>query len=145
MATGTTPFGLEDPPLDPLRMFLSYGISFVARGFSSDVKGTSALIQQAAAHEGFAVLQLISPCPTFNKVVTFDAMKARVAPVPDDHDATDLAAAMALALDHDRVYTGVFYRAEGLATMEQKLDHQRKLTMDRQPRSVERIFEQFKS
>jgi len=144
MTTGTTPFGLEDPPLDPLRMFLSYGISFVARGFSSDVKGTAALIQKAVEHKGFSVLQLISPCPTFNKVVTFDSMKQRVAPIPDDHDPTDLGAAMALALDRERVYTGVFYRAEGLPTMEEKLDHQRRLTMDRQPRTVEGIFDQFR-
>jgi 2-oxoglutarate ferredoxin oxidoreductase subunit beta len=145
MATGTTPFGLEDPPLDPLRMFLSYGITFVARGFSSDVKGTSALIQQAVAHKGFSVLQLISPCPTFNKVVTFDAMKQIVNPIPDSHDPTDLGAAMNLALDRERVYTGVFYRAEGVPTMEEKLDHQRRLTMDRQPRTIEGIFAQFKS
>jgi 2-oxoglutarate ferredoxin oxidoreductase subunit beta len=144
MKTSTTPFGLEDPPLDPLRMFLSYGISFVARGFSSDVKGTSALIQEAAKHKGFSVLQLISPCPTFNKVVTFDTMKQVVAPLPEDHDPTDLAAAMTLALERERVYTGIFYRAEGLPTMAEKLDHQRKLTMDREPRTVEGIFERFR-
>ena len=80
MVTPTTPFGLEDPPLDPLRMFLSYGISFVARGFSSDVKGTAKLIEEASRHKGFSVLQLISPCPTFNKVITFDFMKDSVAP-----------------------------------------------------------------
>lgn len=144
MTTSTTPFGLEDPPLDPLRMFLAYGISFVARGFSSDVKGTAALIRQAVEHKGFSVLQLISPCPTFNKVVTFDVMKGLVAPIPEDHDPTDIGAAMQLALSRERVYTGVFYRAE-MPTMEEKLEHQRKLTMDRQPRTVEGIFELFKS
>jgi 2-oxoglutarate ferredoxin oxidoreductase subunit beta len=126
-------------------MFLSYGISFVARGFSSDVKGTSALIQEAVKHKGFSILQLISPCPTFNKVITFDAMKQRVAPVPETHDPGDLGAAMALALDKEKVYTGIFYRAEGMPTMEEKLDHQRRLTMDRQPRTIQGIFEQFKS
>lgn len=145
MSTSTTPFGLEDPPLDPLRMFLSYGISFVARGFSSDVKGTSALIQEAVKHKGFSILQLISPCPTFNKVVTFDAMKQMVAPVPEGHDPADLGAAMSLALDKEKVYTGVFYRDEGRPTMDEKLDHQRRLTMDRQPRTLEGIFAQFRS
>ena len=143
MVTPTTPFGMEDPPLDPLRMFLSYGISFVARGFSSDVKGVSALLQQASAHKGFAVIQLISPCPTFNQVITFDFMKSRVQPIPEDHDATDIDAAFRLALDTERVYTGVFYRNEGIPTMGEKLDHQRKLTMDHQPRTVEGIFAQF--
>jgi len=140
MVTPTTPFGMEDPPLDPLRMFLSYGISFVARGFSSDVKGVSKLLQEAVAHKGFSIIQLISPCPTFNKVVTFDFMKERVAPVPDDHDPTDIDAAFRLALARDHVYTGVFYRNDTLPTMGEKLEHQMKVTMDSQPTTLEGIL-----
>jgi len=143
MVTGTTPFGLEDPPLEPLRMFLSYGISFVARGFSSDVKGTARLVHAAVDHRGFSLVQLISPCPTFNQIITFDFMKERVVPIPDTHDPTDLDAAFRLALDKEHFYTGVFYRNPGLATMEQKLDHQRRLTMDKQARSLETLFAQF--
>lgn len=143
MVTPTTPFGLEDPPLDPLRMFLSYGISFVGRGFSSDVKGTAALIQAAVEHKGFSILQLISPCPTFNQVVTFDFMKERVQPLPESHDPNDLDAAFRMALDREHFYTGVFYRNPGLPTMEDKLQHQYKLTADREPTSVPAILERF--
>jgi 2-oxoglutarate ferredoxin oxidoreductase subunit beta len=95
------------------------------------------------AHPGFAVLHLVSPCPTFNQVITFDFMKERVAPIPDDHDPRSIDAAFRLALNRDRFYTGVFYRNPGLATMEQKLEHQRKLTMDREPRSLEQLFARF--
>lgn len=143
MVSGTTPFGLEDPPLDPLPMLLSYGVSFVARGFSSDVKQVSKLVQAAVAHRGFSIVHLVSPCPTFNQVITFDFMKERVSPVPDDHDPTDIAAAFKLAFNQERFYTGVFYRNPNLPTMQQKLEHQQKLTMDRQPRSLERLFAQF--
>ena len=143
MVTPTTPFGLEDPPLDPLRMFLSYGVSFVGRGFSSDVKGTASLIRAAVEHRGFSILQLISPCPTFNQVITFDFMKERVQPLPEDHDPTDLDAAFQRALDKEHYYTGVFYRNEGLATMEEKLQHQYKCTADREPTTVSAILEQF--
>ncbi|MDH4037107.1 MAG: 2-oxoacid:ferredoxin oxidoreductase subunit beta [Candidatus Krumholzibacteria bacterium] len=143
MVTPTTPFGLEDPPLDPLRMFLAYGVSFVARGFSSDVKGVARLIQAGAEHRGFALILLVSPCPTFNQIVTFDFMKSVVAPIPDDHDPTDLSAAFQLALSKEKFYTGVFYRNDGLATMDAKLEHQRRLTMDKQPRTLEALFAQF--
>jgi len=143
MVTPTTLFGLADPPLDPLRMFLAYGISFVARGFSSDVKGTAKLLDQAVDHKGFAIIQLISPCPTFNQVVTFDFMKERVEPIPEGHDTSDIDAAFKLALNRERVYTGVFYQNESLPTMEQKLEGQRKMTMDAQPRTVEGIIAQF--
>ena len=143
MVTPTTPFGLEDPPLDPLRMFLSYGVSFVARGFSSDVKGVARLIQAGVEHRGFSLILLVSPCPTFNQVITFDFMKSVVAPVPEDHDPTDLDAAFRLALSREKFYTGVFYRNHQLATMDAKLEHQRRLTMDKQPRTLEALFAQF--
>ncbi len=143
MVTPTTPFGLEDPPLDPMRMFLSYGIGFVARGFSSDVKGTGALLRAAIEYKGFSVIQLISPCPTFNQVITFDFMKEHVQPVPEDHDPSDIKAAFSLALNTEHVYTGVFYQNDQLATLEAKLEHQRKLTMDAEPRTVEGIFATF--
>jgi 2-oxoglutarate ferredoxin oxidoreductase subunit beta len=140
MVTSTSPTGLEDPALDPLRMFLSYGVSFVARGFSSDVKGVAKMVQAAVQHRGFSIVQLISPCPTFNQVITFDFMKERVVPIPEDHDPTNLEAAFRLALDTDHYYTGVFYRNDSLATMEDKLDAQRRHTMDRQPRSLEALI-----
>jgi 2-oxoglutarate ferredoxin oxidoreductase subunit beta len=143
MVSGTTPFGLEDPPLDPLPMLLSYGVSFVARGFSSDVKQVSKLVQAAVAHRGFSIVHLVSPCPTFNQVITFDFMKERVAPIPDDHDPTSIDAALRLALNRERFFTGVFYRNESLPTMQQKLEHQQRLTMDHQPRSLEKLFAQF--
>lgn len=143
MVTPTSPTGLEDPSLDPLRMFLSYGVSFVARGFSSDVKNVAKMVQAAVQHRGFSIVQLISPCPTFNQIITFDFMKERVVPLPDTHDPTDLDAAFRLALDTDHYYTGVFYRNDSLPTMEDKLDAQRRQTMDKQPRSLEALINSF--
>jgi 2-oxoglutarate ferredoxin oxidoreductase subunit beta len=142
MVTGTTPFGMQDPPLDPILMFLSYGITFVARAFSSNVKELSTLLQQAVAHKGFSIIQLISPCPTFNQVITFDWMKERVAPIPDDHDRTDLQAAFRLALDHANVRTGIFYQVEK-PTMEDKLAFQREETRKKQPHTLEELFKRF--
>jgi len=101
------------------------------------------LIQAGVEHKGFSLIQLVSPCPTFNKVITFDFMKGVVAPIPEDHDPENLDAAFRLALDKEHFYTGVFYRNDRLPTLEQKLEHQRKLTMDRQPRSLEALFAQF--
>ncbi len=143
MVSGTTPFGLVDPPIDPLPMLLAYGVSFVARGFSSDVKQVSKLMQAAVAHPGFSIVHLVSPCPTFNQVITFDFMKERVVPIPEDHDPTNLDAAFRLALDTGHFYTGVFYRSGNLPTLEQKLEHQRRLTMDREPRTLEQLFARF--
>jgi 2-oxoglutarate ferredoxin oxidoreductase subunit beta len=142
MVTGTTPFGMQDPPLDPILMFLSYGFTFVARAFSSNVKELSALLQKAVAHKGFSIIQLISPCPTFNQVITFDWMKERVATIPEDHDPTDIKSAFKLALDHDSVRTGIFYQVER-PTMEEKMAYQRERTKEKQPHTLEALFEKF--
>ena len=142
MVTGTTPFGMQDPPLDPILMFLSYGFTFVARAFSSNVKGLAKLLQEAVEHKGFSIIQLISPCPTFNQVLTFDWMKAHVDPIPEDHDPTDIDAAFRMALDKDAARTGVFFKTER-PTMEEKLAYQREETVKKEPQTVGELFLKF--
>ena len=53
-------------PIDPCAVALSLGCSFVARSFSGDGKQLVPLIKAAVAHSGTAVLDVISPCVTFN-------------------------------------------------------------------------------
>jgi 2-oxoglutarate ferredoxin oxidoreductase subunit beta len=53
-------------PIDPCLVALSVGCSFVARSFSGDGKQLVPLIKAAIAHRGMALLDVISPCVTFN-------------------------------------------------------------------------------
>jgi 2-oxoglutarate ferredoxin oxidoreductase subunit beta len=53
-------------PIDPCAVALAVGCSFVARSFSGDGKQLVPLIKAALAHRGTAVLDVISPCVTFN-------------------------------------------------------------------------------
>jgi 2-oxoglutarate ferredoxin oxidoreductase subunit beta len=53
-------------PIDPCAVALTLGCSFVARSFSGDGKQLVPLIKAAIAHRGTAVLDVISPCVTFN-------------------------------------------------------------------------------
>ncbi len=53
-------------PIDMCIEALSAGASFVARSFSGDAKQVQALLKAALAHNGTAVLDIISPCVTFN-------------------------------------------------------------------------------
>jgi len=142
MVTATTPFGMQDPPLDPILMFLSYGFTFVARAFSSNVKELAVLLQEATKHKGFSIIQLISPCPTFNQIVTFDWMKERVSPIPEGHDPTDKDSAFQLALAKDVVHTGIFYRTEQ-PTMDEKWAHQAEESRKKEPNTLEELFQRF--
>ncbi len=53
-------------PIDPVMLGLSIGATFIARGFSGDKAQLVPLLKAAIAHRGFALLDVISPCVTFN-------------------------------------------------------------------------------
>jgi len=54
------------PPIDLCALAMDLGASFVARSFSGDKKQMSSLLKAAVAHRGTAMLDIISPCVTFN-------------------------------------------------------------------------------
>jgi len=56
----------ESPPIDPVLLALSLGATFVARGFSGDKAQLVPLIQAGMRHRGFALIDVLSPCVTFN-------------------------------------------------------------------------------
>jgi 2-oxoglutarate ferredoxin oxidoreductase subunit beta len=110
MEKKSAPYGSIESPLNPILMTLSYNASFVARGFSAKPRELVELIKMAIMHKGFSFLQILSPCVTFND--TYEHFKQVTLPLPADHDVTDRAKAMALALDEHNIYLGVFYNVE---------------------------------
>ena len=69
--SGSTPFGSLEGPLNPLLMVLSSGATFVAQSYSANIKHLKQTLIDAEKHPGFSFVNVISPCPTFNKNVTF--------------------------------------------------------------------------
>jgi len=56
----------ELPPIDLCGLAIELGCGFVGRSFAGDPRQLQALIKAAASHKGTAVLDVISPCVTFN-------------------------------------------------------------------------------
>lgn len=56
----------EQPPIDPVLMAIAAGASFVARSFSGDKEQLVPLIKAGLKHKGFGLIDVISPCVTFN-------------------------------------------------------------------------------
>jgi 2-oxoglutarate ferredoxin oxidoreductase subunit beta len=110
MERKASPYGTIEAPLNPVLMALAYNASFVARGFSARPKELVELVKMALLHKGFSFLQIISPCVTFND--TYEHFKQIATPLPLDHDVTNRSKAMALALEDQSMYLGVFYRVE---------------------------------
>ncbi len=92
----------RNPPIDPVLLALNLGATLVARSFSGDKDQLVPLIQAGLAHNGFAFIDVISPCVTFNdhegstKSYAFTRERARAVISADlvvDHDeptASDL-------------------------------------------------------
>jgi 2-oxoglutarate ferredoxin oxidoreductase subunit beta len=56
--------------INPLMLALASGYTFVARGYAYDVRHLKDLIKKAVQHRGFAFLDVLQPCPTYNDVLT---------------------------------------------------------------------------
>ncbi len=112
MVTKTTPHGNLEGQLNPLALALAAGCGFVARGFSGQPKHLMKLYQDAIRYPGFALIDVFSPCVTFNKVNTFDFFKKRVYNLDETgHDATDPRAALDAALQWgEKIPIGTIYR-----------------------------------
>jgi len=54
------------PPIDPVMLALSIGATFVARSFSGDKAQLVPILKAGIRHKGFALIDIISPCVTFN-------------------------------------------------------------------------------
>ncbi len=54
------------PPIDPVMLALSIGATFVARSFSGDKAQLVPILKAGLLHKGFALVDVISPCVTFN-------------------------------------------------------------------------------
>jgi 2-oxoglutarate ferredoxin oxidoreductase subunit beta len=108
--TKASPFGTLDQPLNATLMALTYGAGFVARLFAGDPDGMERAFEEGTRYEGFSLLHIYSTCVTFDKVnKTWDNLKSRIHPVPENYDPTDRRT----AFDHiltDDFSTGIIYR-----------------------------------
>ena len=113
MQTKMQPGGVISTPFNPLAVALSLGAGFVARGFSGDGDQLSELIQAGIRHRGFALIDILQPCVSFNRLNTHKWYKDRIEPIEENHDGTDLIAALRVALGtNDRIPTGIFHHRE---------------------------------
>jgi 2-oxoglutarate ferredoxin oxidoreductase subunit beta len=112
MKTKSTPNGNPEGQLNPIALALAAGCGFVARGFSGDINHLKSLYTQAIQYPGFALIDVFSPCVTFNKQNTFGWFKERVYKLEDKgHNPTDWAAGMERSKEWGaQIPIGVFYK-----------------------------------
>lgn len=105
--------GVISGPFPPLAVALALGCGFVARAFAADIDFTADLMAQAIAFRGFALVDVLQPCVTFNKKNTYQWYGRMAYKLPEDHDPSDRGKAFQLALEwEERIPLGVLYRKE---------------------------------
>ena len=114
MKTKSTPFGSVEMPVNPITSAIMNGATFVARGFSGDGKHLVELMKKAIQHKGFSLIDIFSPCVTFNHDNDYKFFKPRVKKLEDEgHDTSDWKTACEKAMMWgDTIYTGLFLQKE---------------------------------
>jgi 2-oxoglutarate ferredoxin oxidoreductase subunit beta len=111
--TKTTPRGAMSPACNPLLLAIASDCSFVARGFSGDIDHLTSLIKEGIRHKGFALIDILQPCVSFNRVNTFKWYSERVYKTRDDsqNNAANRLDAFQKAQEWgEKIPIGIFYR-----------------------------------
>ncbi len=106
-ASKLTPHGTGITPFQPTSLALAAGASFVARGFSGDPNGLARILVEAMQHPGFAMVHVLSPCPTY-RPEQMDWKKV-VQPFEVEETSDPMEAMQRVQAD-DGMSTGFIYR-----------------------------------
>lgn len=146
IVTKTQPFGALSEQLNPVALAVALNCSFVARGFAGDTEHLKDLIKEAVNHKGFALIDILQPCVSFNKLNTFDWYRQRVYRISEDHDPTQRTKAFEKALEYgDRIPIGVIYKSHRTTLEEQipVITEKPLIEQEFDKEAVKRIFEKF--
>jgi len=110
--TKSTFWGNPEPSVDPCELAISTGATWVARGFSGDMKHLTEMIVDGILHNGFSFLNVMSPCVTWRGDDQFKVMKAKLNHLPEDYDPSRRANAVKYTREKDKITTGILYEVE---------------------------------
>jgi len=120
MKTKSTPAGSVENPINPIPLAMVGGATYVARGFSGKQRHLADVLKGAIQHKGFALVDVFSPCVTYNKDNTYQWFNPRVKVLEDQsHDPTDFQNALLKgSLWGEEIPIGLFWKRADLPTLE---------------------------
>lgn len=110
--TKSTPEGSIEPAISIMEMALTAGATFVAQSFSTDLKELTALIEKGIEHKGFSLINVFSPCVTYNKINTYDWFKENLTSLDDveGYDSSNRVKAMSTLMEYNGLVKGLIYQ-----------------------------------
>jgi 2-oxoglutarate ferredoxin oxidoreductase subunit beta len=122
--TPTSPQGSIERPVNPPALALALGATFVSRGYSGELRHLIWLIGEALQHPGYALVDVLQPCVTWNRSYAYAFYKERVYKLDEEegYDPTDQAAAWDKAHEWgERIPIGIFYRDASVPSYEEQV------------------------
>jgi 2-oxoglutarate/2-oxoacid ferredoxin oxidoreductase subunit beta len=121
MKTKSTPAGSVENPINPIPLAIAAGATYVARGYTGQVKHLVELIKGGIQHKGFSLIDAFSPCVTFNLDNSHEFFKHRTKKLEDmGHDPSNFAAAMERGYEWgDEIPIGLFWKKDDLPSLDQ--------------------------
>lgn len=144
-----TPDGVYVDPLNPLEMILSLNPTFVARSFSGDVKHMTEMLRAGLNHNGFACVEIMQTCPTYNKATPQEWYWERVKKLEDEphYDRSNIWAARKAAEDlNDRISVGILYERQApnfLELLPNRKDAKTTLVEEVKSYDISKLMEEF--
>jgi len=118
----------KEYPVDPISTSIINGATFVAQGYSGNIKELSGILKRAIEHRGFSHVNIYSPCVTFNKINTYDYYKENLVSIEKPFETRDEA--VKSIRENNGLVTGILYE-------EHRDDFQTKLGIEFDMQSLE--------
>jgi 2-oxoglutarate ferredoxin oxidoreductase subunit beta len=113
IVTGVQTSGNFNEPLNPMLLAIAAGAGFVARAFTGHKEHLIMLMKEAIQYQGYALVDILQPCVSFNKINTFAWYHKRVYELDSSYDNTDKGAALQKAMEfNEKIPIGIIYREE---------------------------------
>ena len=110
----TTPNGVKFPPLNPIKLMLAAGASFVARVFA-DIGQIEYVLNEALKHKGFAFIEILQPCIIFHKDEGYQDKVYSLDKIGHDKSNFEEAWKKAQEFDYntvEKIPLGIFYQIQ---------------------------------
>lgn len=108
----STPMGIVEVPLDPLALAITQGATFVAQAFAGDAPHMINILGEALSHKGFALVNILQPCVTFNKINTYAYYVKHAYKLENGYTGKERNEALgkAMELHEEKFALGVLYK-----------------------------------
>lgn len=133
----SSPNGIPEHTLNSMDFVFSLEPTFVARAWSGDIAMMTRVLKAAVAHRGFAFVDILQACPTYNHFATHSYLMERCYDAnAEGYKPNDFAKARALAQENDkRIPCGILFQREDMPHFYERLESRK----DRTTTAVEEV------